>query len=225
MSGVVVGVIPARKGSRRLPGKNLLKIEESSLIALAIRSATSSGVIDHLVVNSDDPAVLAEAQDLGVKHLQARPHHLATEATPTAAVIGHALEELASTSGIVGDIIITLQPTSPLRRAHEVREAFRAWQKDPSRPLTTCAAPLQPVKDFVARHANGNLVPLVPNVGQVDDKSIRFLDGMIYVTPRNYLFERNKLFDLTDGELFEIDPLRAVDIDYGFQFDLAQRLH
>lgn len=224
MSYTVVGIIPARKGSRRLPGKNLMKIGNDSLLALAVHAALSSGVIDHLVVSSDDPLVLAEARSLGVQHLHTRSDHLCEDSTETGEVLLDVVDTLRSLGDIEPDVVITLQPTSPLRRGIEVREAFLAWQEDPSRPLTTCAHPLQPVKDLVIRESNGGLIPLINKEELGAEQSIVFLDGMVYVTPLDYLMTRKMVFDLSDGVLLQVDPLRAVDIDFDFQVELARKL-
>lgn len=224
MSRTVVGVIPARRGSSRLPGKNALNLGHDSLVGLAIRAANDCGVISHLIVTSDDPRILLEAERSQVRHVQVRPKHLATSTASMADVVVHAIEELSQANGIHADVVVTLQPTSPLRSAHDVRQALYAWEQEPLRPLATCALPLQAARDLVIREGNQVVRPLIHHRERVDDQSVVFIDGSVYVTPGEYLMEKRSIFDLTEGRLLEIDPLRAVDVDHAFQLELARRL-
>ena len=220
----VVGVIPARRQSRRFPGKNRASLDGYSLLSLAVSSALTSEVVTSLIATSDDPQLLDEATTLGVPFVQKRPRSLAQDATRTADVVLHAVTELRDSHGIQADVVVTLQPTSPLRQGEDVKAAYEAWAQTPSQPLTTCALPLQPVKDLVFQRKDGSAISISDLMSSSDLDNCIFLDGMIYITPYEYLVERRSLFDLDTGVLFPIDPLKAVDIDYSFQLELARKL-
>lgn len=87
----VVALIPARSGSKGLPGKNMLMIAGCPLIAWTIRAATSSRIIDHVIVSSDSQEVLDLAADLGALPLD-RPSDLATDSSLASELIRHAIE-------------------------------------------------------------------------------------------------------------------------------------
>jgi CMP-N,N'-diacetyllegionaminic acid synthase len=118
----VLGVIPARGGSKGIPNKNLSELGGKSLIAYAAEAAKVSGVIDRLILSTDSVAIAGLARQLGIEVPFMRPTELAGDGSPMLAVVKHAVEQLDG-QGWRADIIVTLQPTSPLRRGARVREA------------------------------------------------------------------------------------------------------
>lgn len=127
MTGAVVACIPARGGSKGVPGKNLRKVGGKSLIELAIGCATGAASIDHIVVSTDDPGIAEEAERCGVPVPALRPAELATDETPMIDVLAHVLETLRR-EGPEPDCIVLLQPTSPLRTAAMVESALAAFR-------------------------------------------------------------------------------------------------
>lgn len=123
-----VGIIPARAGSRRLPGKNLAPLAGEPLIAHTCRAALESGVFAAVYVNTDSPAIAAEAQRRGVACPALRPSELATDDAPTRDANRFLLELLAA-RGERGDAVVVLQPTSPLRTADDIRAAWALFQE------------------------------------------------------------------------------------------------
>lgn len=117
----ILAVIPARGGSKGIPGKNLRLVGGRSLVARSILCAIESGVCADIVCSTDDPAISAESQRAGARVID-RPPLLAADETPTWPVIWHAL----SVSGPENyDAVFTLQPTNPLREASDLRLAVR----------------------------------------------------------------------------------------------------
>ena len=108
-----IAIIPARAGSKGLPGKNTALVNGKSLVQLAIESALSIPAITRVVVTSDDPSVQKIARDLGAE-VVIRPAELAQDNSSIESAILHALAELeiAPTST---DVLTVIQPTSPLR--------------------------------------------------------------------------------------------------------------
>lgn len=119
----VVGLIPARAGSRRLPNKNLLPLDGRPLIHYTCEAALGSGVFSAVYVNTDSPAIAAAAGDCGVQCPILRPPHLARDDTPTLESNRFLLDYLAGT-GKAYDAVMILQPTSPLRTSDDIRAAF-----------------------------------------------------------------------------------------------------
>jgi len=108
-----VGLIPARGGSRGIPGKNLAPLAGRPLLAWTVEQARGSTSLDHLAVSTDSAEIAQAAHALGVEVVD-RPAELAADTTPMIDVIRHALEVL------VADEIVLLQPTSPLRQARDI---------------------------------------------------------------------------------------------------------
>jgi CMP-N-acetylneuraminic acid synthetase len=111
---VVVGVIPARGGSRRLPGKNLHPVLGRPMLGRVIDAALASGRIapDRLVVSSDDEAILAFARSEGVV-AQPRPAELAGDDVWTEPVLRHAVERWEADRGVRSDVVVWLNASIP----------------------------------------------------------------------------------------------------------------
>ncbi|MGH3104275.1 MAG: cytidylyltransferase domain-containing protein [Gaiellaceae bacterium] len=123
----VVGLIPARGGSKGIPGKNLAPLAGKPLIAWTIEAARASRTLTRVVVSTDDEEIAAVARQLGAEVL-ARPGALAADDTPMLEVVRHALAELGST-----DVLVLLQPTSPLRRPDHIDQALLVLLEDERR--------------------------------------------------------------------------------------------
>jgi CMP-2-keto-3-deoxyoctulosonic acid synthetase len=113
-AGTVVAVIPARGGSKRLPGKNLAPLLGRPLLGWVIDAALASGHLtpDHLIVSSDDPAVLAYARQVGVIALS-RPAELAGDDVWTEPVLRHAVESWEIERGARADVVLWLNASVP----------------------------------------------------------------------------------------------------------------
>lgn len=111
---MVVGVIPARGGSKRLPGKNLHPVLGRPMLGWVIDAALNSGVVDleRLIVSSDDPAILSFARERGVAALE-RPDELAGDDVWTEPVLRHAVEHWEADSRASADVVLWLNASIP----------------------------------------------------------------------------------------------------------------
>lgn len=119
----VLGVVTARGGSRGVPGKNLKLLRGKPLIAYTIEAALRSGVFDRLILSTDDPGIADVARGLTCEVPFIRPADLARDDTPHLPVMQHAVAWLEAHNAYVSDFVMILQPTSPLRQSHHIREA------------------------------------------------------------------------------------------------------
>src|SRR6266446_3795817 len=113
------GVIPARGGSKGLPGKNLRKLGALSLLGQAIASARESALLTRFIVSTDSEEIAAGAERQGLPVPFLRPAELATDRAGMLGVLQHAVRWLEASAGVKPDVIVTLQPTSPFRRVAE----------------------------------------------------------------------------------------------------------
>jgi CMP-N,N'-diacetyllegionaminic acid synthase len=120
----VLGLIPARGGSKGVPGKNIRPLAGKSLVQRAFECAVASGVVDRVILSSDDPEIAAAAERFGLEVPFLRPAELARDESPMIDVSIHALTVLQQ-AGYVPDAVLLLQPTSPLRLPGHLREAVR----------------------------------------------------------------------------------------------------
>src|SRR5438094_524278 len=110
MTARILGLIPARGGSKGVPGKNLAMLGGKPLIAWTIDAARKSGVLYRTIISTDDPAIAAAARNAGADVPFMRPAALAADASPTGAVVRHALEWVAGQQEEVPDYVVVLQP-------------------------------------------------------------------------------------------------------------------
>jgi CMP-N,N'-diacetyllegionaminic acid synthase len=112
----VLGLIPARGGSKSIPKKNVVPILGKPLIVYTIEAAQASQRLSRTVVSTDDVEIAAIAKEWGAEVPFLRPPELARDDTPALPVIQHAVRYLETVEGWRADMIAYLQPTSPLRR-------------------------------------------------------------------------------------------------------------
>lgn len=119
----VVGIIPARGGSKGVHRKNIAPCAGRPLLAYACEAALSCRRLDRVILSTDNPAIANVGRKCGVEVPFLRPLSLARDATPMVAVLQHALEWLKSQRAVPHAIVL-LQPTSPLRTAGHIDEAI-----------------------------------------------------------------------------------------------------
>jgi CMP-N,N'-diacetyllegionaminic acid synthase len=121
----VLAVVPARGGSKGIPLKNLRSIRGRPLVALAGDVARMVPEIDRRVVSTDHPEIARVARDSGLDVPFMRPAEISGDRIGDWDVLVHALREVEALDGVHYDIVVMLQPTSPLRRAEDVSGAIR----------------------------------------------------------------------------------------------------
>jgi CMP-N,N'-diacetyllegionaminic acid synthase len=123
----VLGVIPARGGSKGIPNKNLAPLCGRPLLAYTADAVKASEKLTRAIVTTDDEQVASCAKSFGLDVLM-RPASLAADDTPMLPVLQHAIESLRA-DGFNTDIVVLLQPTSPLRRAAHIDAAVDWLQR------------------------------------------------------------------------------------------------
>lgn len=118
----ILGLIPARGGSKALPGKNIRPIAGKSMIQRAFECASACREVDRVVLSTDDEQIASSAREIGLEVPFMRPAEFARDESPMIDVAVHALTALAA-EGYTPDALLLLQPTSPLRRPGHVAQA------------------------------------------------------------------------------------------------------
>ena len=122
MTKRVLSIIPARGGSKGLSRKNIVNLAGKPLIVWTIEASLGSKYITKTVVSSDDKEILDISVEYGAEIIR-RPDYLAGDTTTSESVVSHAIDYLQST-GEEFDIVVLLQPTSPLRNAKDIDNSF-----------------------------------------------------------------------------------------------------
>lgn len=119
----ILGLITARGGSKSIPNKNIVNLAGKPLIAYTCEAAKKSKRLTRVILSTDDKKIAGVARKYGIEVPFMRPQELAKDDTGTLSVIEHALKFLEEKEGYSPDIIVLLQPTSPLRRASHIDAA------------------------------------------------------------------------------------------------------
>lgn len=122
-----LGLIPARWGSRRVPGKNILPLAGHPLIAYSICSARDSGIFDRIIVSTDSDLIRKIASHYGAEAPFRRPAKFATSTSPDIEWIKHALTQLGETY----DAFAILRPSSPFRLPGTIKRAWKQFSNAP----------------------------------------------------------------------------------------------
>jgi N-acylneuraminate cytidylyltransferase len=157
----VVALIPARMGSKRVPGKNVRTLDGHPMIAYTIAPALASGVFDAVVVSTDSEDIAAIARHYGANVPFLRPAAMAGDTSPDIEWVEFTVNTLAET-GKVYDCFSLLRPTSPFRTPETIKRAWKTFLEDPSadslRAVEQCTQ--HPAKMWVVR--GNRLLPLMP---------------------------------------------------------------
>lgn len=203
-----VALVPARGGSKGLPGKNLKKVGGRSLVERAVDVASTVDRIDRVVVSSDDPEILAEAERAGAD-ARVRQAELAGDSVPTLAVV---LDLLESEPGC--SVVVILQPTSPLREPDDVARCLEAL--DEAHTATTVTA-LDHPPGWMFRFADHHrLEPLLGwksmTFRRQDADDVYVLNGAVYAARAEHVRSGGAL--VGPGTVgVPMPPERSVDID------------
>ncbi len=188
MDGKVLAIVPARSGSKGVPGKNVRPLAGRTLLDYVARAAQESGCIDRIVLSTDAPEIAEAGRRAGLEVPFMRPAELAQDDTAMLPVIQHALRHLAQ-DGYVPDTIVLLQPTSPLRRGTHIADALRALRETGAdSAVTVVQVPPHLSPDYVMRIDGATLRPFLPDGLQVtrrqDARPAYYRDGTVYAFTR-----------------------------------------
>lgn len=125
----VLGIVPARGGSKGIPNKNLRKLSGKPLLQYTADAAFAAGAFDRVILTTDSAAIAQLGRDVGLEVPFMRPADLAADDTPMLAVVKHAIDFL-NDQGWAADIVFVLQPSSPLRTADHILQGWRLLESE-----------------------------------------------------------------------------------------------
>lgn len=196
----ILGLIPARAGSKGVPRKNIRLLANKSLIQRAFESAQQSCVLDRIVLSTDDPNAVMLASTLGLEAPFLRPECLAGDQAPMIDVVLHALNELAN-AGYFPDAVMLLQPTTPTRTSAHIIDAIDLLAGTQS----VCSV-MEIPKIFCPHHVmricdNGMLDNFLPDGKRYsrrqDVPPAYVRDGTIYLTRSAVIRDQHSLYGTT----------------------------
>jgi CMP-N-acetylneuraminic acid synthetase len=218
----VVGVIPARGGSKGLPRKNIRLLAGAPLIAHSIRAALQSSLLDIVVVSTEDQEIAEIAAAYGAKVVQ-RPASLATDTVQNTSVVRHVMEML----GEPVSHVVLLQPTSPLRLAADIDACLAPLLAGRARSvMTVTPAEHHPGKTLLLT-PEGEATPFTCEAdmeARRQDLPVVFRqNGAVYALGGDDFLASDR-FILFPSRAHVMPPERSIDIDGEFDLFLAEKL-
>lgn len=227
----VLGIIPARGGSKGIPRKNLCPVGGHPLIAWTICAAQRSRKLSACLVSTDSEEIAEVARWYGADVPFIRPSSLADDTSPTIDVVGHAIRHYEHSTGSNISLVVVLQPTTPFRTGEDIDRAIALMEAD------STAQSL--ISGYDASHAHpaimhvpltdrpGRVVPLIPSAAGVGRRQefprVFVRNGAVYVARRDLVLHDRRLWD--DAPLlYEMPRERSLNIDAPYDLQLAQLL-
>ena len=216
----VVAVIPARGGSKRLPGKNILQLNGMPLIVYTIQAALRCHFVDKVVVSTDSEDTARVSINAGAE-VDIRSEELSTDTATTIDVLKELLARLGSY-----DICVTLQPTSPLRMSEDITRSLELFEKmDADAVISVCKAE-HPPQWINTIGKNGEMDDFLREEIQSkrsQDLGEYFrLNGAIYCNLVKRLLKSNSPVFKSNCYAYIMPTNRSVDIDTKEDFELAE---
>ena len=224
----VLAIIPARGGSKGIPGKNIKIIAGKPLLVWSIESALQSKLIQRVIVSTDDDAIAKTAKKYEAEVPFMRPKKYAQDSTTDLPVYLHTLNWLEENENYIPDIIVWLRPTSPLRTPEDIDAAIEIMRNEnPEWVRSVCKVEHHPY--WMYRIVDNRLMPATEGIEISDYLQRQFLpdiyrlNGAVDVVEIETIIDKKMLYS---GEMapYIMPYERSVDIDTELDFKLAEQL-
>lgn len=224
----ILGIIPARGGSKGVPGKNIKMLAGKPLVVHTIESARASE-LSKVIVTTDDDVIKQVAERAGAQVPFVRPAELANDTARSIDVAKHALLTMEKMDHVTYDAIMLLQPTTPFRTATDINQAINLLSNNPDSDSVIS------VVDVAAHHParmkyinNGVLIDppfceAYENQNRQELTLMYIRNGAIYLTKRDTLLA-NSYKGKTCHALI-MPPQRSINIDTLHDFDYAEWMY
>lgn len=219
----ILVIIPAREGSKGVPGKNIKLLVDKPLIAHAIECAISSNMVSEIVVSTDSDEIADVARNYKVKVIK-RPSELAEDTSDVVTAVEHAYKFLDKEF----DVIVLLQPTAPLRTTKDLDTIIAMLWENPESDGVISVVPMDDVHP--ARMYNlldNGLIPFLKNgetLRRQDLNPVYYRNGCFYAVRTKAFFEQ-KTFMVENKLAYVMNPDWLANIDTQRDFKLATLLY
>lgn len=227
--GEVLGLVPARGGSKTIPLKNMHRLNGEPLIFYVISAAHgATDIIDRLVCSTDHDAIARYCESLGVEVIR-RPPELSTDDSPTHETVKHVLEELGTQDGEIPGLVVLLQPTSPFLLPQHVRDLVKLLRDNKDLDSAQTISPVPHNYHALNQRIfeNGRVTfrydaeRRIANNKQKKPKLYKF--GNLVAFRSRSILEGNDCFGQNSAGLV-IPPAYSVDVDGPEDFEYAEYL-
>jgi CMP-N,N'-diacetyllegionaminic acid synthase len=223
----IIGIIPARGGSKGIPRKNIKTIAGRPLIDWTIGAALDSRSLDRVIVSTDDAEIARVAEDCGAEVPFIRPKKIASDSATSFSVVDHAVTWLINDGLATPDSVMLLQPTSPLRTAEDICGAITLRRKmNAPAVVSVCETGSHPclIKKIDKKGRLENYSQNCPEFTRRQDLPKAYiLNGALYLNSWAALSREQNFIPEGTGA-YIMPPERSIDIDTPLDFALAELL-
>ena len=219
----VIGLIPARGGSKRVPRKNISRCAGQPLLAWTARAALDSRALDRVILSTDDEEIAALGRSLGLEVPFLRPPEISQDEAPMLPVMLHALD-WALEQGDAVEAQVLLQPTSPLRRSAHIDEAVTLFRESGAESLVSVVEVYHGQHPLVTYKLSDNrLAPYFPGQDPEGAPPAFARNGPAILINRPEVIRRGERLS-EDLVAYVMAPEDSLDIDTPFDLALADLL-
>jgi CMP-N,N'-diacetyllegionaminic acid synthase len=212
--------IPARAGSKGIPDKNKVLLNNKPLIAFTFEAAQNSKLLDEAHLSTNDDEILEIAKDYNILSLYKRPEEIAGDnATIYETLLFH-INFLKSNKMDLPDNIVLLQPTSPLRSKDLIDNCIIEFQKSGQKSLVAVSETIQHPYETFKRENGKNIFISNTNEQRQQYPQYYFITGSVYIATLDFILHEKSFFN-EDSAIYIVKPFEAVDIDDSSDLDLA----
>ncbi len=223
----VLAIVPARGGSKGLPGKNIRPLAGKPLIGWALESAKKSKYLDEIFVSTDSQKIADVAETFGVKVPELRPEELASDTATSASVVLYTIDYFRK-KGKDFDYILLLEPTSPMRKEDDIDNAIALACEHPDKAGVVSLGEVHMEHPSIVKKITDKSI-IEPYVEaqkvtrrQQLDKAY-FPYGVVYLVRTDY-FEKNQLFYGKDSLPYIIERWQCYEIDDIYDFTAIEAI-
>lgn len=213
--GNVLALVPARGGSKRLPGKNIRSFLGRPLISWVIEAALDAVSVDKVLVSTDSPEIREVALKAGASVPFLRPPDLAADEAKSEEVVGHAMEFLER-KGESYDTLLLLQATSPLTSGEHIEAALKLFGSVGAQSVISVVRNARPIQSSVGVKVEQGKFSI-----DGEGESVYSLNGSIYIVDVRY-FKKYKTFYGEQTYSYEMPSEFSADIDTLDDFNEAE---
>jgi CMP-N,N'-diacetyllegionaminic acid synthase len=226
----ILGIVVARGGSKSIPRKNVKILAGKPLIVWSIDAGIRSGILDRLIVSTDDQEIAEISKKAGAEIPFIRPSELAQDTTPTLPVLQHAVSFLREQEGYMPDYVLLLEPTSPCRQSFHLQEAAIIVEEtgaDSIVALGEVPKHFSPEWQFnieedkkIALFTGGHINNVICRRQNLP--TTYFRNGAFYLFKTDLLFEKDPSLYGEDVRGYVIENKYSVDIDTPEDWEKAE---
>ena len=220
----MLAIIPARGGSKGLPGKNIKLLNGKPLIAYTIEAAMAAKKISRIIVSTDSRQIAKVAMDYGAESPFLRPEHLATDTALSIDIYDYTLSEIEKQEAVKIEKFMVLQPTSPLRTAEDIDNAIELFNTKSADSVISYCQEYHPIKWHRYVTNEGKLKNIFEETlnNRQEERPSYFPNGAIYIIRRDLIKKRSYISD--NSYAYIMDKKKSIDIDTIEDFEYAEFL-